>query len=203
MDPDTYDVAFPNGFPSMFSSDENKVENEEVNRNSYMSSWAVNAIVKSKNTQLQQAIAENNLVKVQKRLITDKPIPFMQQNGCCIPGQRRLYVTVEGDFRVCERIGKSPSIGNVDRGIDFESLYKKYILSYKEHAVSNCNNCWCVHLCGICYCGFCRDDGIDFEKKFRFCNQQREVCKNNLVDYHSILEKRPDWLEHLNDIQLI
>ena len=33
-------------------------------------------------------------------------------HGNCIPGQRRIYVTVDGEFRTCEKVGNIPSLGN-------------------------------------------------------------------------------------------
>nr|WP_297932353.1 radical SAM protein [uncultured Lachnoclostridium sp.] len=195
MDPDTYDVAFPNGIPA--------ITNNESDTDYSISDWSIKEVLSSNETKLQQSIVEDNLLKIHKRFITDKPIPTMNRNACCIPGQRRLYVTTDGEYRICERVGKSPSLGNVDIGIDFDKLYESYIQSYEIKAVNKCSNCWCNHLCSMCYVSYCNENEIDFEKKFKDCDIEKEMCKRNLIRYHSILEENPKWLEHLNDIKQV
>ena len=72
------------------------------------------------------------LYPIHARHISEDAQEFMKMNGCCIPGSRKLYVTAVGEFKVCERIGKSPAIGNVYCGIDFSKLFKVYIDEFQE-----------------------------------------------------------------------
>ncbi len=40
----------------------------------------------------------------------------IHMNGCCIPGQRRVFVQVNGDMHACERVGDKYPLGNVHKG---------------------------------------------------------------------------------------
>lgn len=124
-------------------------------------------------------------------------IPF---NGCCVPGVRRLYVTVNGDFKVCERIGDSPSIGHVDRGFDIELIREKYVQDYANASKEDCSKCWANLLCGICYTSSYTDEGFNLDKKRHFCTSEREHVKECLMLYHEILENNPDELMKLNNL---
>lgn len=39
---------------------------------------------------------DKGMLIIHKRLFTEKPIKEYGMNGCCVPGQRRIYVTVDG-----------------------------------------------------------------------------------------------------------
>lgn len=67
-------------------------------------------------------VLEASLTKIHNRPVFNEPINISYCNGCCIPGQRRLYVCTDGTYKVCERVGDSPSIGNVDNGVDTEAI---------------------------------------------------------------------------------
>ena len=70
------------------------------------------------------------LLKIHKRGLSDTPMKKYYFNGCCIPGGRRLYITVDGEYHICERIGEAPNIGNVMNGIDIPRIQEKYIDEY-------------------------------------------------------------------------
>lgn len=141
-------------------------------------------------------------LKIHKRIILDEPTGYYGLNGCCIPASRRLYITVAGNFMICEKIGNSPYIGDVKSGIDWESVKKHYIDAYINEAKSICGDCWAIRLCGNCYID-CYD-----EKEFR-PEYKRDQCdislyqtEQELVYYHEMLERNPEKLKYLNDILL-
>ena len=82
-------------------------------------------ICQQKDGEIKYNMNNANLSRVQCRIIADEPIRFMEQNGCCAPGERRLYVTTTGKFHVCERIGESPVIGDVENGMDLDAIKKR------------------------------------------------------------------------------
>lgn len=51
-------------------------------------------------------------------------------SGCCIPGSRRYYVTTDGKYLICERLGSSPDIGNIETGLDVDKITYHYMKSY-------------------------------------------------------------------------
>lgn len=144
-----------------------------------------------------------DLLHIHKRRIFNIPIDVYIFNGCCIPGARRLYVNTEGKFYICERIGISPEIGDVKEGINWNSVYKHYILEYAETLTPLCRNCWAIRLCKRCYARSYKKDGmIDQEKLERSCESIRHLVENELELYHSILEQQPDKLDNLNKMEL-
>ena len=76
-----------------------------------------------------------SLMGIHERHIVNAPITFAPLNACCIPGSRRIYVTVDGKLKVCERIGESPDIGNVIEGLDFEAIRRYFYDEYIEKSL--------------------------------------------------------------------
>ena len=120
-------------------------------------------------------------------------------NGCCVPGKKRLYVTATGEYKACERIGSSPSIGNVDEGVDRELIVKKYVEEFAAQSKDICDKCWAYNLCRVCYAGVCNENGLDMGLKNEACRASRSVALNNLALYHELMEENPEALNCLKD----
>ena len=136
------------------------------------------------------------------RKIWEKPQFKYKLNGCCIPGSRKIYVDADGRFRLCERIGCSPIIGNVDCGVDYDQLQKKYIEEFCQKSQDDCSKCWARNLCYVCYAECYDETGLNIMKKRKACNSCRALAYDMLVYYHTILEKNPHIIEELNKIQI-
>ena len=134
-------------------------------------------------------------VRIQNRLILDKPYHLIKRNACCTPGGKRLFVRVDGSFHVCERVGNVPDIGNVDMGLDLEKMKRTYIEEYEKKSLSDCSDCWAVHLCAMCYSTCMGENGVDIDKKKRICEVHREILKGDLVKYYQLMESRPDKID--------
>ena len=84
---------------------------------------------------------ERGLLSIHNRILAKTPIQKYQLNGCCYPGSRRLYVSVDGNFSICEWIGKAPILGNVFEGIKKEELLNEYHRKYIEKSIVQCAEC--------------------------------------------------------------
>lgn len=135
---------------------------------------------------------------IHNRPICDKPFAWHKFNGCCVPGTRRLYVTTEGKFLACERIGNCPSIGDVEKGFDIEAIKKYYIDDYMKKSIPFCEKCWANTLCGVCYANCYDADGVNMKEKNALCEDERYALEQQLIYYHEILENNPELLEPLN-----
>lgn len=144
---------------------------------------------------------ESVLYPIHVRNITEEPQEHMKMNGCCIPGSRKLYVTSDGEFKVCERIGESPAIGNVEDGIDFEKLFGFYIDEFREKGKLDCANCWASTLCNVCYARYYNKTGFDRNTKLRICGSSRQEIHDFLIIYHTFLEENPEVINRLNDMK--
>lgn len=74
----------------------------------------------------------NSLDRIHKRSVTKRATNFVPMNGCCVVGSRRLFVSADGDFLACERIGNSPSIGDINQGIIEEKIYKNMFMNFPK-----------------------------------------------------------------------
>lgn len=70
--------------------------------------------------------------------------------GPCIPGSKRLFVDVEGNFYPCERIAENPDlqIGNLDEGYSLDRISQ--MLNVGKMTEEQCLNCWAFIYCGTC-----------------------------------------------------
>lgn len=144
----------------------------------------------------------NALTRIHNRFLVDEPVDYYPFHSCCIPGVRRLYINSEGNFYVCEKIGDSPSIGDVRNGINIKNVKDYYIDGYNKNMINTCKNCWAIRLCHSCYVD--RYDTKGFRQGFNFnsCDNEREAVKNELILYHSLLENNPEKIEEISKIEI-
>lgn len=147
-------------------------------------------------------IMELSLTKIHNRPVYDKPIEISYYNGCCIPGQRRLYVCTDGTYKVCERVGSSPNIGNVDQGIDVQAIEKYYLKEYECKSIDYCAKCWALRLCDICYADCFNENGINIEMKCSYCDGIRTRYKNWLIKYYEAVENNMDLIKWIDKIKI-
>ena len=160
------------------------------------------------NTDLENIFSYSYLSKgfaiIHQRKIADKPFPYYTMHGCCIPGGRKCYITVNGDILPCERVGSIAAIGNVDTGYDIEKIFETYIEEYSKEAVKYCSECWAVNICSDCYSGCMDKNGhVNFSYKHPRCRSTRKHIRYDLVCYHELLEHRPDVISKINEIQMV
>jgi len=140
----------------------------------------------------------STLLRIHKRFISDEPVNIYPLNSCCVPGSRRLYVDTKGDFYTCERIGSSPSIGNVYDGIDYDNIKKFFVKEYEENT-KDCTNCWALRICDACYVNAYTKSGFNKQERDSMCKGFKASAEQQLVLYHSIYEIDPEKLNVLND----
>ncbi|AGK96019.1 radical SAM protein [Clostridium pasteurianum] len=173
----------------------------------YLRIWSEESYLhKLKNSEdkefFSKTIIESPFVRIHRRPIFIKYIKDNNLNGCCVPGGRKIYVTANGDFLVCERIDGSPVIGNVYDGVDKKKVKELLVEEYANEALNDCKNCWASRLCEICY-AMCFNSGkIDMKKKRYYCNFVRKHMEKSIILYHKCLEINPKELEYLNDFIL-
>lgn len=175
---------------------------EEINHNNdeidySLLNWSLSN--SSKNNIFSSRLILDSYLPIYKRTIFKKVINVISQNGCCIPGQRRIYTTVNGDFKICERIGNAPIIGNVENGVDIEIVKKIYFKQYREKSES-CKTCWYARLCSICYANTYDEAGLNSNKRSFICSQRKDIFKKVLTSYFEILENNPASFDYLKDI---
>lgn len=144
---------------------------------------------------------ESSLARIHNRTLFDKPMDIYSYNGCCLPGQRRLYLCTDGSYKVCERVGNSPIIGHVDYGINEKNIKKYYFTQYANKSIGDCSKCWAIHLCDICYADCYDENGMNIKNKRKLCGEVRDRYKSWLSQYYEILETNPDKIEEISKIE--
>lgn len=164
--------------------------------------WIFEKMREKDSEYFSENIVKDSLLNIHKRLLYNKPLENCSLNGCCVPGARRLYVTVDGKFSLCERIGNVPDIGNVEEGINLEKIKKYYIDEYIEQSIKNCSNCWAVQMCNVCYARCFDENGLDMKRKKMLCESMRFSLYDALRRYYTIVEENPEMLQKYNETDL-
>lgn len=164
--------------------------------------WSMNHRSNKEQHLFSSVYVQNELIQVHKRPLHEKPLQYYKFNGCCVPGGRRVYVTAHGDYLPCEKVGTTPPIGNVDKGLDIDAIKKHYVKDFMDEAVKYCNDCWAVNMCSNCYVNCYDENGVNFSYRHNSCRYTRYSLEKNLIWYHEILEHDPESLKYLNDVVL-
>jgi uncharacterized protein len=143
------------------------------------------------------------LLKIFKRPIYSDPSYDLYPNGCCMPAARKIFVSVDGEFALCERIHKAaPMPGNITDGIDTEKLKKVYVEEYSEKSLPYCSKCWANRLCGACYIDAYSDQRFDVNKKMARCESILYSVEKYLKLYTKLLKIDPEGLNYMDEIEI-
>lgn len=204
------DVAYvsKDSLPASYFEDKDyrNLENENLNDDRIenpLKCWTLNELCnKDYNNTYALQIEHGTLMKNNLRFIDDFPATYLFRNACCVPAIRKLYVSIDGKLSVCERIGNSPSLGNIKNGVDKEIVLEKYIKEYDTYSLEKCNQCWAMHLCSVCYATCFNEVGLDKQKKEVSCKISRIDALHNLVMYYQLVEENNDIIEYIDQIYM-
>lgn len=147
---------------------------------------------------IARSIVEPNLAKLFQRPVFKNAMDKYPLNACCVPGVRKIYVSANGYFRVCERIDDSaPLIGNILKGIDSNTIYEIYVADYEKKSMPYCSMCWALRLCEVCYASVFKLGKFDEAKKNAICINVKRSKESYLRLMSKLLEINKDGLDHL------
>ncbi len=122
----------------------------------------------------------------------------------CIPGIRRLFVTTEGNYYICEQssLTENMRVGSVYEGVSVAKvrhMLEKYITLFKDE----CKFCWCLPTCNaICHVDVSDNGQFSKEAKHRCCICCRKSTHQVMVDMCTVLEKNPHAFDYSKSINL-
>jgi len=152
---------------------------------------------------LARTIVETKLARIMQRPVLKNPSKKYHLNGCCIPAARRLFVTVDGKFKVCERLPENaPTIGNVFDGVDINKVKRIYVNEYANEAIKECSHCWAIQMCGMCYVHSFTNKVKGDNYRLNNCENERSSIENQLKKTCEYLEFDTDSLNHLYEIEI-
>lgn len=114
--------------------------------------------------------------------------------GPCLPGVRRLFVTVDGGLYPCERVPETSldvKLGDINDGIDLKKAL--VILNIGKITAENCKKCWAMPLCKMCIRYALEDSCISKEKKLSHCYETRLNALNDLKEICLLKENSYDF----------
>lgn len=112
-------------------------------------------------------------------------------SGPCIPGKRRLFVTVDGEFFPCERVSevsKVMNIGNLDNGFELKRAYD--LLNIGKLTAVECKKCWALTKCNICAKAIEKDGKLSADAKLLMCDDVRRSTEAKLKELILLKECR-------------
>jgi uncharacterized protein len=152
---------------------------------------------------VKSALFQKSLVELHKRgYITPHLPPKMGLLNTCVPGARRIFVTVAGDYLACERVTDcdEQALGNVRDGAD-ASRVMALLTRWLDATGDKCRDCWCVSMCKVgCFATAGEDGRITRETKLEACTANRKRTHQLLVRYCDVLEDNPKALDFAADI---
>lgn len=102
-------------------------------------------------------------------------------SGPCIPGKRRLFVDVNGNFYPCERVSETSdimNIGSLDEGFKLDKI--KQLVNIGRLTQEECRKCYAINKCTIC-ARLVDDNGrLSAEKKLTHCASVKQEMERNL-----------------------
>lgn len=123
-------------------------------------------------------------------------------NGNCIPGFQKVFVSPDGRFYMCEKIGYDLPMGDLDRGFDVDAIYSA-IDDYISISKSKCLDCWALRLCKMCFVKALRAGQFDAERKEENCRAVKAAILRSLRSFSEIMNANPSILAEIyNDTHI-
>nr|MCR4596541.1 hypothetical protein [Lachnospiraceae bacterium] len=111
-------------------------------------------------------------------------------SGPCIPGKRKLFIDVNGDFRPCEKVSEVFSdmlVGDVDKGFDYEKLSK--MLNLAQKTADRCRQCPAFRHCTLCERAAI-DDPVFSPRREAMCRESVAFFRRKMRLYALVNEAR-------------
>ncbi len=194
-------VNVTTSYPNDGSIPEEMVTEQDLDQDKDLMQWAVEQYRSdfSQSDPMVKGIVEQKFARLLQRSVLTEPDDSYPLNGCCVPGQRKNFITPDGTINICEKMpSDSPPIGNVNSGFDIETIKNFYIDNYAEKSIRYCSQCWAIKICDLCYVAAFNETGeLDFEKKGRNCRFKLNSLEKLLTNVSALLKENPERLNYL------
>lgn len=104
--------------------------------------------------------------------------------GPCIPGERSIFLSINGNFYPCERVSENTDmtvIGDLENGIDIAKAEK--ILNIEKYTQMECRQCWAYKYCDFCI-RYADSDCTKFRQNIiNKCTERRQAVEMIFKDY--------------------
>lgn len=112
--------------------------------------------------------------------------------GSCIPGEK-IYVTINGDYHMCERISPHFPIGEVRSGLNLETI-AVYLNEFNQFS-PKCKKCNISRMCNICIAR--STEAVRIVEPEDSCVQRERNIRHILKEYVDLMESKQDQMEQV------
>ncbi len=124
---------------------------------------------------------------------------YLWPGGSCIPGGKRLFVSSDGMFYPCERVGTDFPIGNYKQGIILNQVVL-YLTKLKALMADHCGTCWARRLCSVCLANSRWKGSISRERIASLCEKIKWQLSFLLSAYLSVNDLDPQiWSQRFGN----
>lgn len=113
------------------------------------------------------------------------PLKYKEHHqGPCVPGVRKLFVSIEGNFLPCEKVSEASNcmkIGNIYDGFNFERMEK--ILNIGKLTEEECIHCTSIRHCKMCAKDIDNIVELSADIKKQLCNRQKKSLRSQIEKY--------------------
>ncbi|WDV44643.1 radical SAM protein [Clostridiaceae bacterium M8S5] len=156
-----------------------------------------NVMPNNKNKLSFKDVIDGGLKAVHKRRVSSSADFNLPLNGCCVPGGQRIFISPNGDIRICEKIMGPTIVGNVTNSINIYKIKSLYIDDYCKLSIDDCSNCWLSKTCSLCYAHFYKNGVFDTEGRKNQCKVSKLSFKSALEFYWNCYEKNPEIFDFM------
>ncbi len=147
----------------------------------------------SRETLFLAAVCAGAFIRFHRRKYLSPRLPdVMTAPSTCIPGARRTFVSVDGDYFACERVSEGPGnlIGDVKNGIDMGKVMK--MLDQWNESSDQCRRCWCLPICAVgCFASVGDDAPLGTKVSGQACSICRQQSHELMEEYSAVMERNP------------
>jgi len=119
-------------------------------------------------------------------------------NGTCFPGWERFFVNSYGEFFICEKMTDFYTIGNVEKGLDYDTIFRIFDEYCNICEQCGCSNCWAVRLCSLCFLSAKRDKKFDLDKRRSACKYIKNNLEKDIAFFLEVREENPDAFSYFD-----
>jgi uncharacterized protein len=113
-------------------------------------------------------------------------IKYFLPTAMCIPGIDSLFISSGGVFHICEKLDSSLKIGDLNSGLDIDTLCEILMRWYKKQ-YDSCIQCWAMNFCSLCLAHMKNLDFKSFDVT-PICQNMKSEVLSDMITYCTIRE---------------
>lgn len=152
---------------------------------------------------LMEALFGEEITRTAANLIPSDPLgPVFHPGGICVPGIKKLYVSYDGRFFICEKVSSASDlfcIGDLAVGINAGKVF--HLIEKYFALLEDCTSCFAARHCTLCFNRAYSGSSLCASVKMNYCRVRRKTFHKQLISIMGVLEKNPkafDYVKYIN-----